>query len=236
MFVSWVPSRAPFHSCFMSATEFVAPTEEERELAWRRWDVDGDGTLDLGKVVRGLELSFSFTDRILIDRAFRATDNGDGRISRREFRLLLAYLAFFSRLRHQFTQLDVDGSGELSLHEFQMVRPAGLCTAAVAATTAAATASAQGAPHLQQPASPRTADWQGVESLGLRLRGGQLITSERATAEFRELDIDASGSVSFDEFCVWAAHKRVGRPPHRDESCGRSETPERLRQVSELAQ
>eukprot|EP01047_Picozoa_sp_COSAG01_P084132 COSAG01_NODE_17927_length_1113_cov_5.236686_1_plen_82_part_10 len=82
----------------MSATEFVAPTEEERELAWRRWDVDGDGTLDLGEVVRGLELSFSFTDRILVDRAFRATDNGDGRISRREFRLLLAYLAFFSRL------------------------------------------------------------------------------------------------------------------------------------------
>jgi Ca2+-binding EF-hand superfamily protein len=225
----------------MSATEFGAPTEEERELAWRRWDVDGDGTLDLGEVVRGLELSFSFTDRILVDRAFRATDNGDGRISRREFRLLLAYLAFFSRLRHQFTQLDVDGSGELSLHEFQMVRRAGLCIAAVATTTAAATASAPGAPHLQpvrisSPTSPRTADWQGVESLGLRLRGGQLITPERATAEFRELDIDASGSVSFDEFCVWAAHNRVGRPPHRDESCGRSETPERLRQVSELAQ
>ena len=105
----------------MSQAEFVQPSEAARELAWRRWDVDGDGTLNLNEVVRGLELSFSFTDRTLIERAFRATDNGDGRISRREFRLLLAYVAFFSRLRKQFEQLDADGSGELSLHEFQMV-------------------------------------------------------------------------------------------------------------------
>jgi Ca2+-binding EF-hand superfamily protein len=95
------------------------PTQEERATAWRIWDVDCDGELTLTELRRAIKLSFpAYSDIQVLARATTAADNGDGKISRREFGLLLEYIVYFNNLDDKFTQLDADGSGELSLEEF----------------------------------------------------------------------------------------------------------------------
>lgn len=111
----------------------VVPTDADRERAWRIWDVDGDGKLDYTEVERAMRLSFSNRgwssglsdlaldlpkEEPLLRRAFAATDNGDGTISRPEFRILLEYIVYFCNLQDKFEQLDEDNSGELSVDEF----------------------------------------------------------------------------------------------------------------------
>lgn len=99
--------------------QFAVPSAEQRERAWGVWDVDGDGELSFGELHRAISLTFpELNDPDLLQRAFKAADNGDGRISRREFRLVLDYIAFFKRMQAKFAELDADSSGTLSLPEF----------------------------------------------------------------------------------------------------------------------
>ena len=98
----------------------LLPSDVEREQAWRIWDVDGDGSLDLDEVTRAITLSFPelAPSPGALRRAFKAADNGDGLVSRREFRMLLEYIGYFTVLVDKFKQIDTDGSGTLSISEF----------------------------------------------------------------------------------------------------------------------
>ena len=53
----------------------------------------------------------------------------------------------------------------------------------------------------------------GVSILELTTRGGKPVSPTSAAAAFRTIDTDKSGAVNFDEFCVWAVHQQVGKPP-----------------------
>lgn len=95
------------------------PSAAARDHAWAIWDVDGDGELSFDELSRAVPLSFpDLNDPEIIRLSFKAADNGDGRVSRREFRLVLEYIAYFNRLQRQFAQLDSDGNGTLSESEF----------------------------------------------------------------------------------------------------------------------
>ena len=95
------------------------PSDVDLQRAWRIWDVDGDGELDFGELSRAVQLSFpELNDPEVVRRSFKAVDNGDGRVSRREFRLVLEYITYFRRLETQFAELDADSDGTLSLAEF----------------------------------------------------------------------------------------------------------------------
>lgn len=90
---------------------------------------DGDGQLDFDEVSRAVTLSFPAlvaglsgdsgdSHPEILRRAFRAADNGDGAVSRREFRLLLEYIAYFKHLREKFDKIDANGDHALSPPEF----------------------------------------------------------------------------------------------------------------------
>ena len=101
------------------------PSAAERERAWRIWDVDGDGELLLHELLRAIKLSFpAFDDPKTLHRAISAADNGDGGISRNEFRLVLEYCVYFNNMCDAFEELDADDDGQLSRDEF--VRGVGL--------------------------------------------------------------------------------------------------------------
>ena len=72
---------------------------------------------------------------------------------------------------------------------------------------------------------------KGAHSLGISTRGGQPISTDAAASYFKAMDSDRSGTVSFDEFAIWAAHHHIGVPPTTGRRRGETETPEREREL-----
>ena len=83
-------------------------------------DLNKNGLLSLGEIHMGVEKYYpQFYHKQATLRACKAADvNGDGFIARREFRLLLEYLVFFSNAWTTFDAFDVDGDHRLAPDEF----------------------------------------------------------------------------------------------------------------------
>ena len=98
----------------------VMPSHAERTALFRRIDYNGNGLLSLAEIDKAVvELWPHFDHKPALMRAYKAADrNGDGFIKKREFRLLLKYVIYFSKLWHKFEEIDDDGDRRITLDEF----------------------------------------------------------------------------------------------------------------------
>jgi Ca2+-binding EF-hand superfamily protein len=105
------PGESPF---------FKKPSKEEVDDVFRRIDFNGNGMLSLAELDKAvIELWPHFNNKPAIMRAYKAADrNGTGFISRKEFDLVLDYLAKYNALWNVFSAADTSGDGRLTLNEF----------------------------------------------------------------------------------------------------------------------
>lgn len=96
------------------------PGKTTRKEMFERMDVSSTGKLTLEQIQNGIEQSYpQLNHRAALLRAYKAADvNGDGLIGRREFRLLLEYLVFFSQSWQEFEAFAHGDNYRLSKSEF----------------------------------------------------------------------------------------------------------------------
>ena len=96
------------------------PDEAERNALFSRIDCNGNGGLSLAEIDKAcVELWPHFNNKPALMRAYKSADrNGDGFITRREFKKLLQYIIYFTGLWDKFESIDTDGDRRLSLEEF----------------------------------------------------------------------------------------------------------------------
>ena len=99
---------------------FAMPDEAERNALFSRIDCNGNGGLSLAEIDKAcVELWPHFNNKPALMRAYKSADrNGDGFITRREFKKLLQYIIYFTGLWDKFESIDTDGDRRLSLEEF----------------------------------------------------------------------------------------------------------------------
>ena len=80
--------------------ELLLPSKAERDLAFQRMDVNGNGALSLAEIDKAIvEIWPQFNHKKSIMRAYKAADvDSSGYIGRREFGLLLKYLVYFDQM------------------------------------------------------------------------------------------------------------------------------------------
>jgi hypothetical protein len=84
--------------------------------AFDRWDFNSNGGLSLAEIDKAVaELLPRYNHKPSMMRAYRAADkDGNGFVTRREFRRLLHFLVYFNGLWVEFEKIDVDhGPGPL---------------------------------------------------------------------------------------------------------------------------
>ena len=96
------------------------PDEKQRDALFSRIDCNGNGGLSLAEIDKAcVELWPHFNNKPALMRAYKSADrNGDGFITRREFKKLLQYIIYFTGLWDKFESIDTDGDRRLSLEEF----------------------------------------------------------------------------------------------------------------------
>ena len=95
-------------------------TKEAREELFRRMDPNANRQLSMNEYVDGLAVLLpQFDHQPAVRRAFVAADRDQsGLVSRREFRLLLHYTAFFHKKAAEFHRIDSNGDGRIDFSEF----------------------------------------------------------------------------------------------------------------------
>ena len=85
-----------------------------------RMDYNGNGGLSLAEIDKAIiELYPAYNHKPSLLRAYKAADrDGNGFVTRREFKKLLHFLVYFSNLWAKFEEIDGDGDGRLSPEEF----------------------------------------------------------------------------------------------------------------------
>ena len=80
------------------ARGLVMPNKEQRARLFRRMDYNGNGVLSLAEIDKAIiELWPQLNHKQVLMMAYHAADvSGDGFIGRREFRLLVKYLVYFT--------------------------------------------------------------------------------------------------------------------------------------------
>ena len=96
-------------------------TKEERNAAFDRMDVNGNGGLSLAEIDKAVVESYpGYDHKPSLMRAYKAADrDGNGFVTRREFKKLLHFLVYFNDLWHTFESIDKDGDRRLTLEEFR---------------------------------------------------------------------------------------------------------------------
>ena len=102
--------------------KFPLPDKAGRDALFSQYDYNGNGSLSLAEIDKAVEESFPhFNNKPALMRAYKAADvDGNGWVGRREFRILLQYLAYFNDLWSTFGQIDDNMDGRLELAEFQV--------------------------------------------------------------------------------------------------------------------
>eukprot|EP01052_Picozoa_sp_SAG31_P041413 SAG31_NODE_6272_length_2093_cov_4.616349_2_plen_340_part_01 len=142
-------------------------TKADIDSIFHRMDVNGNGGLSLAEIDKAIvELYPGYNHKPALMRAYKAADtDGNGFVTRREFKKLLHFLEYFNDLWGEFEQIDTDGDRRLTLDEFA---------------------------HASKLV-------------------GHAMSPTEAAAEFKTMDENDGGLVLFDEFCVWCAHRHLGK-------------------------
>ena len=100
---------------------FPLPDKAGRDALFSRYDYNGNGALSLAEIDKAIVESFPhFDNKPALMRAYKAADvDGNGWIGRREFRLLVQYIAYFNDLWAVFSQIDANMDGRIELSEFK---------------------------------------------------------------------------------------------------------------------
>ena len=100
--------------------EFSVPGKAARNSLFARMDTNGNGKLSLAEVDKAVvELWPHFNHKRALMSAYKAADCDDtGYVERREFKKLLHFIIYFTRLWDEFEQIDRDKDDRLTLSEF----------------------------------------------------------------------------------------------------------------------
>eukprot|EP01062_Namystynia_karyoxenos_P061714 TRINITY_DN5416_c0_g1_i1.p1 TRINITY_DN5416_c0_g1~~TRINITY_DN5416_c0_g1_i1.p1 ORF type:complete len:587 (+),score=211.07 TRINITY_DN5416_c0_g1_i1:100-1761(+) len=95
------------------------PTSADRKKLFERLDPNGNGTLSLAELDKGVvELWPHFNHKPALMRAYKAADtSGNGWIGKREFKHFLKYIVYFVELWNAFADIDTSDDRRLSREE-----------------------------------------------------------------------------------------------------------------------
>lgn len=101
----------------------TVPTNEECTALWDRLDYNSNGMLSLAELDKGIIAEWpNLNHKPAIMRAYKASDkNGDGFITKKEFRFFLRYIYYYNDLWQQFAKMDEDADRRLDAEEFQTI-------------------------------------------------------------------------------------------------------------------
>jgi hypothetical protein len=104
-----------------SDSSLPIPDKTELHALFKRMDTNGNGLLSLAEIDKAVsELWPQLNNKPAMMRAYKAADrSGNGFIERKEFRMLLNYLAYFNDVWHKFELVDTDGNRRIDWDEFQ---------------------------------------------------------------------------------------------------------------------
>eukprot|EP00759_Apiculatamorpha_spiralis_P012713 PhF_6_TR19650/c0_g1_i1/m.28671 len=96
------------------------PDAKKRADLFKRLDPNANGMLSLAELDKGIvELWPEFNNKPAIMRAYKATDtNGNGFISKKEFKYFLKYLVFYHELWEKFDLIDTSDDRRITPEEF----------------------------------------------------------------------------------------------------------------------
>eukprot|EP00037_Helgoeca_nana_P019876 m.195482 g.195482 ORF g.195482 m.195482 type:complete len:363 (+) comp25034_c1_seq16:4192-5280(+) len=95
---------------------------EDRMTLFKRIDADGSRGVTPSEVFKAVQKMWpEFDSMAAVRSAFKAADRtGDGRIQKKEIRILLKYLLFYDEAWELFKKMDTNANGKLELDEFTL--------------------------------------------------------------------------------------------------------------------
>lgn len=101
--------------------QFSMFSDEDLQELWDQHDNNGNGLVSLAEIDKVIVERFpALNIKPALMRAYKFADaDGNGFITKREFRLLMRSLVYFQQLWRQFAELDTDGDRRIDIDEFR---------------------------------------------------------------------------------------------------------------------
>ena len=112
-------------SCYEQVVEldnnFTPPNISTVDSRFNEMDVNGNGLISLAEIDKLITHMYpKFNNKPALIRAYHAADmNGDGLITKKEFKSLWKYIEYFNKAWHKFEVIDKDNDRKLSFAEFE---------------------------------------------------------------------------------------------------------------------